>query len=39
LRSWVKGRPDFGRDTFYVAVIPPEAGAEEIARYDFLGGL
>jgi hypothetical protein len=38
LRSWVTGYPGFRRDTFYVAVIPPEAAGAEIARYDFRGG-
>ena len=38
LRSWVQGYPSFGRDTFYVALIPPETAAVEIARYPFIGG-
>lgn len=38
LRSWVQGYPGFGRDTFYVAVIPPERAAAEVARSSFLGG-
>jgi hypothetical protein len=38
LRSWVQGYPGFGRDTFYVALIPPPLGAVEIADYPFIGG-
>lgn len=38
LRSWAEGRPGFGRDTFYVAVIPPEPAQFELAGYAFYGG-
>ncbi|HEY1260825.1 MAG TPA: DUF2846 domain-containing protein [Stellaceae bacterium] len=38
LRSWVSGRPGFGRDTFYVAVIAPERAALQVARSRFSGG-
>ncbi|MGH7059465.1 MAG: hypothetical protein ACREFH_03680 [Stellaceae bacterium] len=38
LRSWVSGRPGFGRDTFYVAVIPPERAALQVARSRFYSG-
>jgi hypothetical protein len=38
LRSWVQQNWNFGRDTFYVAVIPPGVAQPEISRYAFLGG-
>ena len=38
LRSWVSGRPGFGRDTFYVAVLPPERAARLVALGRFYGG-
>jgi hypothetical protein len=38
LRSWTEWRRGVGRDTFYVALIPPELAQAEIARYAFLGG-
>jgi hypothetical protein len=38
LRSWTEWRPGVGRDTFYVALIPPELAQMEIAQYAFLGG-
>ena len=38
LRSWVDAQWNFGRDTFYVAIVPPEHAQLEIADYPFLGG-
>jgi hypothetical protein len=38
LRSWVQQSWNFGRDTFYVTVIPPGLAQPEISRYGFLGG-
>jgi hypothetical protein len=38
LRSWAQSQRNFGRDTFYVALIPPEFARAELPRYSFLGG-
>ena len=38
LRSWVASQRNFGRDTFYVAIIPPEFAQVEVSHYPFLGG-
>ena len=36
LRSWVESGRNFGRDTFYVLVVPPTFAQAEISRYPFL---
>jgi hypothetical protein len=38
LRSWVESQRNFSRDTFYVAIIPPQFAQVEISQYPFLGG-
>jgi len=38
LRSWVESQRNFSRDTFYVAIIPPQFAQVEISHYPFLGG-
>jgi hypothetical protein len=38
LRSWVEGDRNFSRDTFYIAIIPPERAVPTIAGSDFYGG-
>src|ERR1700730_3991620 len=38
LRSWVQSQRNFSRDTFYVAIIPPQFAQVEISHYPFLGG-
>jgi hypothetical protein len=38
LRSWAQSQTNFGRDTFYVAIIPPDFAQPQISRYPFLGG-
>ena len=38
LRSWVQSQRNFGRDTFYAAIIPPEFAQVEVSHYPFLGG-
>ncbi len=38
LRSWVESQRNFSRDTFYVAIIPPDFAQAEVSHYPFLGG-
>lgn len=38
LRSWAEGRPGYGRDTFYVAIMPPWHAVPVIAGSAFYGG-